>query len=247
MIENYIGWPVGVSKVILSDTSITMGENATNTDNLESGGKRTDLKGGYISDKFSVVMEFEWESPMSQSDPKTEYQHFCEWYKYKHKFGSIPFCFPKILYSPYTGIVVLDDRDEPEYYEYYKITSGISNAQRSGSKIRITMTWETVYGGTVQITQPSLDSEDVLVSATSKYVDVTIVNIPNGTSAPVSGDITVSIDDVSKTIKAAYFDDETGNMRLWFNEVTTAGEHSVDVTVNYESLVNVTKSTTFEV
>lgn len=249
MIENYIGWPFGVSKVILSDTSISMGEEATNSDSLQSGIKRTELKGGYIPDKYAVVMEFEWESPMSQSDPKTEYQHFCEWYKYKHKFGSVPFVFPKIVYSPQTGIRVLDNPDnDPEYLEYYKITSGISNAQRSGSKMRISMTWETVFGGIVQYTDPALNENNVSVSATAKYVDISISNIPYGTSSPTAGDFTIKIDNQSKAITASYFDDDTGNMRLWYDEVTTEGEHTIDVTVvDYASLTNVTKSTTFEV
>ena len=78
MIENYIGWPTKVSQVILSDTSISMGEEATNTDSLQSGVKRTELKGGYIPDKYSVVMEFEWEAPLEAGTDKTEYQRFCE-------------------------------------------------------------------------------------------------------------------------------------------------------------------------
>ena len=247
MIENYIGWPVGVSKVILSESSITMGDGATNTDNLESGGKRTELKGGYISDKYSVVMEYEWEAPMSQSG-KTEYQAFCEWYKYKHKFGSVPFVFPKIVYSPQTGIEILDNpQNEPEYFEYYKITSGISNAQRSGSKMKISMTWETVYGGIVQYTDPALNENNVSVSAKAKYVDVSISNIPYGTPAPTAGNFTIKIDNQSTAITASYFDDDTGNMRLWYDEVTTEGTHIVDVTVNYQTIVNKTKSATFEV
>ena len=250
MIENYIGWPVGVSKVILSESSITMGDGATNTDNLESGGKRTELKGGYIPDKYSVVMEFEWETPMGQSG-KTEYQAFCEWYKYKHKFGSVPFVFPKIVYSPQTGIEILDNpQNEPEYFEYYKITSGISNAQRSGSKMKISMTWETVYGGIVQYTEPALTSNNVSLSATSKYVDVIISNIPKGTAAPTAGDFSIQIDDDDTNITASYFDDATGKMRLWYNEVTSSGEHTVDVDVSgYEPLSTVTDpiTTTFEV
>ena len=230
MIENYIGWPTKVSQVILSDTSISMGEEATNTDSLQSGVKRTELKGGYIPDKYSVVMEFEWEAPLEAGTEKTEYQRFCEWYKYEHKYGSVPFYFPKILYSPQSGLKPLDDNTKPEVYEYYKITSGISNAQRSGSKMRISMTWETVFGGTVQIgpETPAVSPNLALTKNTAEVVFSTEPDtIPNITNFA----LTDTLNDVETPITNVAFAYQDGTAKIWFDDLTGAGLHTVECTV----------------
>lgn len=250
MIENYIGWPAGVSKVILSDTSISMGENATNTDNLESGGKRTELKGGYISDKYAVVMEFEWEEPMNDLTHKTEYQKFCEWYKYKHKFGSVPFAFPKILYSPQTGITVLDNNtNEPEAVEYYKITSGISNAQRSGSKMRISMTWESVYGGVVDCGTESASLEGSVLELTKNSASITFESLGNDNTEPVPGNFSlVEVDGNTETEIdiTGFCYDNSYTVKMWFDDLSS-GEHTIKCTINYASLVDAELENTINV
>ena len=88
------------------------------------------------------------------------------------------------------------------------------------------------------------------LSATAKYVDVAINNLPKGTSAPTAGNFSIKIDNVSTRVKASYFDDDTGSMRLWYNEVTMRGTHIVEVDVSgYAPLSTVTNpiNTTFEV
>ena len=241
MIENYIGWPTKVSQTILEDTSISMGEEATNTDSLQSGGKRTELKGGYVADKYNVVMEFEWESPMEGETEKTEYQRFCEWYKYEHKYGSVPFYFPKILYSPLTGIVITDNErfDEPEVCEYYKITSGISNAQKSGSKMRITMTWESVFGGIVQVGPgtPAVNPNLVITETTADVIftteSSTIPNINNFT-------LKDTFNSQEATVQKTGFAYQDGTARLWFNNLAT-GTHSLECTINIPNVTITTK------
>ena len=241
MIENYIGWPTKVSQVILSDTSISMGEEATNTDSLQSGVKRTELKGGYIPDKYSVVMEFEWEAPLEAGTDKTEYQRFCEWYKYEHKYGSVPFYFPKILYSPQSGLKSLDEPNKPEVYEYYKITSGISNAQRSGSKMRISMTWETVFGGTVQI-GPETPAVNPNLALTKNTADVVFTvepsSIPNQNNFSLK-DIT---DGDNTPIAITGFAYQDGTARMWFNDLT-AGTHTLECTIDIPNVLISTKPT----
>ena len=154
MIQGYTGWATGVNRIILDSSSITLGENALKTDELENGLKRSIKRGAFCPDKFSIKMSFDWVNDVyinGVNTHKTEYQLFTEWYKYTHKYGSVPFEFPEILYSQDTGIMILDTVETgPVNVEYYKITSSVPG-NKSGEHIEVNMSWETVYGGTVEI------------------------------------------------------------------------------------------------
>ncbi len=211
MIENYIGWASHVNRVILSSTNITSGENATDTENLSSGGKRTVLKSGYIPDKYNVQMEFEWEQPVkiynsqgqiTQVLDKTEYQLFMDWYKYQHKFGSIPFEFPKIIYSPQSGIRVVDNGYNNREVEYYRITSAVQG-QKSGTKVAVNMTWESIYGGSVTIEESEAQCNGVSY-ACSTYIDISFSALAN--TEPVSGLFELYVDNTQVPISGFYFD-----------------------------------------
>lgn len=182
-LDNFIGWATGVNRTILDSSSFTFGENALKTDELESGLKRTKAKNPFWADKFTVKMSFNWvdEVVIKTYGPnheilsytrtgKTEFQLFTEWYKYKHKYGSVPFEFPKILYSQNTGIRIYDEADQAERdVEYYRITSAVQG-NKSGDCIEVSMTWETVYSGIVSI--PASVPEINSIYAKSNYVDV---------------------------------------------------------------------------
>ena len=146
-----------------------MGENALKTDELENGHKRSIKRGAFNPDKFNVVMRFDWTETVTGTD-KNEFQLFQDWYKYRLKYGSVPFEFPKILYSPDTGIYVNDSLDNGNMLcEYYKITSAVPG-QKSGNDVEVNMTWETVYGGTVNIETPL--PAIVGIEAHYTYVDI---------------------------------------------------------------------------
>lgn len=233
-IQNYIGWPAKVNRVILDSSSITMGENALQTDNLEGGGKRSSLKGGFIPDKYSVKMEFNWADTV-RGTGKTELQLFLEWYKYKHKYGSVPFEFPAILYSPSSGILKadrdgMDGRGSPAYYrtEFYKITSAVEGA-KSGYCTEVTMTWESVYGGTVTIDTPEqsvVAAEAGRTSATGGaslcYMDVMLEGLADeGATVPVSSNFKVyykpdTAGDWSETTLYGLAFDGNDTIRLYF-------------------------------
>ena len=159
-IQNYIGWSTGVNRVILDTSTPTFGENALRNDELESGGKRSIQKRAYVPDVFAVTMEFDWvnEVILHKYDQdgniipnqdihtgKTEFQLFVDWYKYEHKYGTVPFEFPKILYSQNTGIDIFDDNDIGSEFrygndnvEFYKITNAVQGS-KSGERVNVSL------------------------------------------------------------------------------------------------------------
>lgn len=178
---NYTGWPVDVNKIILEQSSIKYGQNALKTDELENGHKRSRKRGYYVPDVYSIVMEFDWVN--KKEDGKTEYQRFIEWYKYTHEYGAIPFEFPQIGYSAHTGILVYDSQEEAYFpVEYYKITSEVEG-NKSGDCIQIKMTWETVYGGIINIGDPSRTINGI-IKCKPTYMDISFSYI--GNSEPTS-------------------------------------------------------------
>lgn len=222
-VQDYIGWPTDVNRIILDSTSISFGENALKSDELESGLKRTLLKGSFTPDKYSVTMSFDWVKQISGRG-RTEFELFTEWYKYKHKYGSVPFEFPKILLASNTGIAIYDDVEKREgQVEYYKITSAVQG-KKSGEEVEVTMTWENVYTGVVSIDTPL--PEAVGIQATPKYVDVFFSAVSD--TAPVHEQFAVSIGGASVTLSGFCYDGSR-TVRLYYPEVSHG---SVIVTIN---------------
>lgn len=208
-VNGYIGWSSHCNRIILDSTSITLGEEATTQTELASGRKRSALRGSYCPDKYSVTMEFEWEQ--TDESGKNELQYFYEWYKYKHKFGTVPFEFPKILYSPNSGIKPYDDHYSYREVEYYKITSAVEG-KKSGTKVQVNMTWETVYGGVISINEPNPSVN--FIEATSSFLNIYYTSI--GDLIPVLRDFTVYIDDTEVQTNGIYFDG-INTVRIFYN------------------------------
>lgn len=188
-IQNYIGWASNVNKIILDSTTISVGKDATKSSETGTGKEITTLKGSFVPDEFPVEMEFDC-FKIIENTGKTEYQLFLEWYKYQHKFGTVPFEFPKILYSPQTGIKVYDD-GKIFNSEFYKITSAV-DGNKNGNCIKVKMTWKTVYSGVVTI--PEVNSEiSGITKATRDYIDVSFASI--GNTEPNSTEFTLYIND----------------------------------------------------
>jgi len=235
MIQGYTGWPTGVNRIIEDSSNITLGENALKNDELENGLKRSRKRGAFCPDKFSVKMRFNWVDEViinNQNTHKTEYNLFTDWYKYIHKYGSVPFEFPKILYSQDTGILIYDTVENgPINVEYYKITSAVPG-NKSGDDIVVDTTWEAVYGGIVDIaTQTPL----VLgCSAKADYIDIEFSAL--GTTAPTSQMFTVysgsteGSTDNTVTIKGFYYDN-ANTVRIYYDSL--ASDTWVTFALNY--------------
>lgn len=223
MIQGYVGWATGVNRVIDASSNITLGENALKNDELENGLKRSRKRGAFCPDKFSVKMVFDWVNEVTingVNTHKTEYQLFTEWYKYTHKYGSVPFEFPKILFSQDTGIMIYDTVDQgPVNVEYYKIISHVPG-NKSGEAIEVNMTWEAVYGGTVDISlaTPLVDR----CSANAYYLDIFFSAL--GSYAPTSQMFTVYSGDTegstSNTVtKKGFYYDNANTVRIYYDEL----------------------------
>ncbi len=226
-ISNYTGWSSHCNRVILDSTTITVGENATRSSELEQGNRRTALKSLFVPDKYSVVMEFEWEKKDEYG--KSELQYFYEWYKYKHKYGTVPFEFPKILYSPNSGIRKDDDKNAYGQVEFYKITSAIE-ISKSASKVQVSMTWVSVYGGIISITERK--PEVNFIEATRNYLDIHFTSV--GDLIPCSQDFYIYIDS-KKYYPTGFYYDGFDTVRLYFDYSNsgTSGTHTISFEYNY--------------
>lgn len=195
-VNNYIGWATNVNRIILDSATITLGDNATKADELENGQKRTRLRSSFCPDKYQITMDFDWVN--RDENGLTEIQRFYEWYKFKHKYGSIPFEFPKIIYSHETGVA---SESYGTRVEWYKITSAVEG-KKYGDCQRVTMTWETVFGGVISIESELTVMENIVPS--ESFIDVEFGSI--GDTAPVSQDFSLQIDGKDTELSGYYFD-----------------------------------------
>ena len=239
-VQNYIGWPIGVNRIILDATTISVGENALQQDELENGHKTSILKSPYVPEKFSVKMSFNWIDPVGTTG-KNEYQLFMDWYKYKHKCGVVPFEFPNILYSSETGIKVYDEpSDSIRSVQYYKITSS-TEGTKSGEDVSVTMTWEAVYSGTVTITTPTPAVFDI--EAHSTYLDINFSDVSD--TAPTTSQITVYYkaqvsDSWSAAVLTGFVFDGTSKVRAYYDEKQSG---ILSIAINNYSGLNVSVGT----
>jgi len=245
-VQTYIGWATGVNRTILDSTSFTFGEDALKNDELENGLKRSRKRGAFCPDKYPVKMVFDWVNEVvlhrydahGQIIPgqdihtgKTEFQLFTEWYKYKHKYGSVPFEFPRLLYSQNTGIVIVDEQANNTTVEYYKITSAV-NGSKSGECIEVDMTWESVYGGVVEIEQTLPEIAGLV--ATPTYCDVMFVEVSD--TAPVAQMFTLYIDNV-QTEMTGFCYDGSKTARIYYPEVETGHNTPITFALDYAGLI----------
>ena len=225
-ITGCITWATGVNKTILESSSILVGENATLQEETLSGKKISILKGSFVPTKYSIEMEFDWEKPVR--DGKTEYQLFLEWYEYRHKFGTVPFIFPKIIYSPKTGIKIEDENTLCEY-EYYKIEGPIDGA-KYGNSVKVKMTWKSVYTGIISIADP-ISVMNGILKVTKDYVEVSFST--DSDIEPILSDFSLIIDYTTADIGGFVFDSFEG--RLYFATPLSSGHHRVVVEYKNDS------------
>lgn len=216
-IQNYIGWATNVNKVILDSTNILIGKDAIRKEEGINGKKNPSLKGSYVGDEFSVVMDFNYVDKVGNTG-KTEYQLFYEWYKYRHKFGTVPFSFPQILYSPQTGVAIEDSN--PCAYEFYKITSAVDGSKR-GHDIRVKMTWESVYSGVVQVDTPVVEISRI-GAIKGNYIDVVFTQVAD--TEPNSSEFKLFINDKEVSLEGFWY--SAGVARLYYQDLAV-GTHTV--------------------
>lgn len=234
---NYCGWSTFCNKIILDSSTVRVGEGATIQENLESGGlKKTRLSCSNPPDQFNIVMKFDFSK--KQSNGFTELENFYKWYKFTHKFGTVPFEFPAIILN--SNRVEGYSQEELNYKkalnpqftpdtEYYVITEALEG-EKSGYDQQITMVWRTYAVGTIQVEDEEVTIDHI--DAENGYVDVTLTDTP--ATEPSSGTWAVYVKRPGETefelltITKSFFDGEY-TATLYFEAFTTAGEYTIKI------------------
>lgn len=148
----YINWCANVNKRILDSTKITIGNNGYFDNKSESGNITERSLTSIIGlDTFSVVMDFDWLEKDTNGD--SEFDRFVKWYKFNHQRGTNPFYFPSITNFTQVGSTKNC---------LYKITSALS-PEKSGFSMRVSMTWEEVYSGILEVSLSEQDVDHILI------------------------------------------------------------------------------------
>ena len=134
-----VGWATNVNKIIIDQTSLTVGEGGFLENKNESGYEERSLTSLASPDTFNVVMDFDWYK--EDKNGLTEFDRFKKWYKFVHQRGTNPFEFPSITKENVMGKTKTC---------LYKIISSF-NGTKSGYSQRVTMTWKEVFNGVISI------------------------------------------------------------------------------------------------
>lgn len=227
-----IGWPNNVNQRILQETGITEGENGFAEDSTSNGYKQRRATSLTTGKKYAVKMDFDWGGQGSEfqfpvdKNGLTEYDRFIKWYKYVHQKGAKPFWFPSITKDS------IDNLHSNEYAGMclYQITSSLQE-QNSGYSMSISMTWEEVYSGIINM--PSQEFELKEVIGRNGKANVKFTDIPS--TVPLVNDFTVlcSVNDgESKNLKISSVSCSNDTAALSFEAISFSGY--ADITVTYK-------------
>lgn len=210
----YVGWAKNVNKVIIDSTTVNIGENAVVEDELETGKKKRRVRMSNVPDKFEVTMDFDWFQ--KDNDGLTEKDRFLSWFKNVHKYGCNPFEFPTICAG--SGSPVGTN-------EWYRITSGIKG-QKSGLSMRVTMTWETVYNGIINVSNPVLEIDHI--ESYADHCDIILKQQPpvEPTSQTWQIKIYKGATLVASSFNRFYFDSYRTAV-MYYPEITETGLYTV--------------------
>lgn len=242
----FCGWALNVNKIISDSTAITVGENAVYEESLESGGlPRSRQKNSVTADSFSVTMNFS----INKKDEEgySEIDRFWRWYKYVHKYGTVPFEFPAILlnsnhaigYSTEETYYKTDGVTNIPQTEYYKITSAV-NGSKSGEDIQVNMTWVTYSTNIIVIPEEAV-TPDTLTVINSKCVKVNLLDFTALKTQPVTNawSVDVSIpnsDSEAIVLINSYFDGRAVYLHLK-NDLPESAEWAT-ITVSYDGVTS---------
>lgn len=236
---DYIGWPSNVNRAIIDETNVSVGEGATITDSIEGTTKQKKrVTVMNPADKFNVTMHFDsykrfthykdgTEVPVTHPDYNTtEKDRFFRWYKNFHKFGTVPFEFPAILWNSNMRESFSEEeilRGQVPYLEHYKITSAVEG-NKLGDSVAVKMTWETFATGVYEVPydEPVVDS----IEFHDGYAIVLLENEPM--TAPVSLQFEVLMDE--KVVSHSLYNSDSGATTFYIvYPKVTSGSHNVEI------------------
>ena len=214
--SSYIGWPTNVNQIVYDETSIEIGNGALVQEESQNGTFIQRNKNGFISDIFKVVMYFDYTE--KDSNGMTEIDRFIEWYKYKAKYGAVPFEFKTLITSS-------------DYYfgdnTIYQITSSVVSV-KEGLQMKVSMTWRTLFVGTITIPTTAAHIDHIeAVNGT-----LTIIFSEQPSVYPVYGDFTITISSGSFINTSFYFDGNV-DVIIGFTELVSPGTYNITVNSLY--------------
>jgi hypothetical protein len=214
--SSYIGWPTNVNQVVYDETSTEIGSGALIQEESQNGTLIQRNKNGFVPDIFKVVMLFDYTE--KDSNGMTEIDRFLEWYKYKAKYGTVPFEFKTLITSS-------------DYYfgdnTVYQITSSVVPV-KEGLNIKVAMTWQTLFVGTITIPATSAHIDHIeAVNGT-----LTIIFSEQPSVYPVYTDFTIAINSGTFTKTSFYFDGDVDTI-IGFEEFTSTGTYTITVNSLY--------------
>lgn len=239
---NYIQWPLGVNRTVLSTSSMSHNKNSVVSDKTENGLEMTRLSSLGSVDEWKVDMMFSNSKGDSfyKKHKYTEWEAFTNWFKYVCKMGTVPFYFHKIGDSSETQSCV------------YKIKSdGFPAYQFNGTTVKVSMTWAEVLPGviTVKLDDPHPDS----IAAYNGHVEMWFSDEPkvnlqkNNFTFDYSRDGSSS----SELVMEDFLFDGNKTCIFYYPEFTTKGIYEVRCKVTYmdaeQKIVTFTCKDSFEV
>lgn len=223
-----LSWPIGVNRVILSETNLSVGENAVQSDSSENGTDMTALKSSGAPDVYTVSMYFsnDVNDPFYKQFGKTEWQTFLDWFKYVTLMGTHPFYFHKI-----------DDPREENVNRtaVYKIRSnGLPKGTPEGTYVKCSMTWLEYITDVIEYEEPSPTVDTIYI--VDGTIDLRFIDKP--TSVPVKTSFTATMQNTttgadSEEVVINWVDfDGYKSAVLYFDTPSVAGDYLLSLTYN---------------
>ena len=150
-----LGWPVNVNQIIIDSTTLDLGEGTVEQE-MQNGKTETWLKSSCIPETINVTMDFDFFE--KDENGLTEFDRFTRWFKFKHKYGTVPFEFPTIYK---TGREITS-------YSTYKI-KGSPKFSKRGLAQRASMVWTEDFKEFVNIPNKKCDFYIIIVSGGAKW------------------------------------------------------------------------------
>lgn len=228
-----VSWKTGVNRIVTSEASINIGQNAVSSDNSENGSEQSRLNSSGSPDRYQVSMYFSnsTENLFYSKYGKTEWQAFLDWFKYETKFGTLPFYFTSLQDA------------SGEKTDIYKIsTSGLPAGSPIGDYIKCTMTWIQVFNDFININETETTAD--YISALNGSIDFVFLEHPTEDitkslftatySVLNNGDYTDEAELVIENI--AY--DGYKTCVLYFQEFNIPGIYKINVSFNKSTPVS---------
>ncbi len=145
-------WPVGVNRIITSDSKLSIGEGALIADKSENGQEISRLASSGAPDKWTVVMWFSnsKDDAFYKAHGKSERDTFLNWFKYNIRMGTKPFYFADI-----------HDKEARKQAVYKILSNGLPNGTPTGNQMKCQMTWAESPTEFIQVTFPQNNADSI--------------------------------------------------------------------------------------